>query len=135
MAKRLLFVLLVTAPFVYVVWSRYTTYGILAGGGGRYWVSRAVAADADTEAREHLRRVLGATQYGVNVAENAVRRLPRREDRIRMWRLLVELAPNENWRETYQRHLDQEGTGREPPQSSALPDASSRRAESETSRL
>lgn len=130
MKKRLLFVLLVAAPVVYVAWSRYTAYGILAGGGGRYWVSRAVAARADTEARAHLRRILGATQYGVNVAENAVRRLPRREDRIRMWRFLVELAPNDNWREIYQRHLDQERTGREPPHDSALPDADSLRMSS-----
>jgi hypothetical protein len=115
MKKRLIIVLLLAAPVVFVAWSRYTAYGIFAGGGGRYWVSRAVAAHSEMEARAHLRRVLGATQYGVNVAETAVRRLPRRKDRIRMWRLLAELAPNDNWRKIYQRNFDQELAGREPP--------------------
>jgi hypothetical protein len=64
-----------------VAWSRYTAYGIYLGGGGRYWVNRAGDSPSDAEAREHLRRVLLATQYGVNVAENAVRLLPRRNDR------------------------------------------------------
>jgi len=96
----------------FVAFQRYTALGIFAAGGGRYWVGRAAGeANADV-ARAHLRRVVGATQYGVNVAENAVRELPRIEDRVRLWRLLIELAPNENWREIYSRRLAAENARR-----------------------
>jgi hypothetical protein len=87
----------------FVAFQRYTAFGIFAAGGGRYWVGQAAGeANADV-ARAHLQRVVGATQYGVNVAENAVADLPRADDRVRLWRLLIELAPNENWREIYSR--------------------------------
>jgi hypothetical protein len=92
-----------------VLWSRYTELGITLGGGGRYWVERAAEADDEDEAREHLRRVL-ATPYGVNLAENAVRDLEDRERRIRLWRLLIELAPNDGWRATYSLALEREAT-------------------------
>jgi hypothetical protein len=97
------------AAAAFVAFQRYTAFGIFGAGGGRYWVERAAAEENPDLARAHLRRVLGATQYGVNVAENAVRELPRPEDRIRLWRLLVEIAPNENWRGIYSRRLAAEG--------------------------
>jgi hypothetical protein len=93
---------------VWVPWSRYTNLGIFAGGGGNYWVRQAAAASSDAEATSHLHRVLRVNQYGVNVAENSVRALPRKADRIRLWRLLIGLAPNDNWRAIYSRRLANE---------------------------
>src|SRR5688572_6113702 len=81
---------------VFVAFQRGTAFGIFAAGGGRYWVGRAADEPNAHLARAHLRRVVGATQYGVNIAENAVGDLPRAKDRVRLWRLLIELAPNEN---------------------------------------
>lgn len=96
----------------FVAFQRHTAFGIFAAGGGRYWVERAAGEANAGVARTHLRRVVGATQYGVNVAENAVGDLPRAEDRLRLWGLLIELAPNENWREIYSRRLAAENARR-----------------------
>lgn len=107
LASALLLVTLMVLGWI--PWSRYTELGIFAGGGGRYWVRRAAVATTDEEAKAHLGRVLATTQYGVNIAENAVADLPDHEARLRMWRLLVELAPNDNWRSIYTRRLKTEG--------------------------
>jgi hypothetical protein len=104
-ASLVLVALLVAA---WIPWSRYTTLGIFAGGGGNYWIRQAAAAPSDAQAANHLRRVLGINQYGVNIAENAVRGLPRKADRVRLWRLLIGVAPNDNWRQIYSRHLANE---------------------------
>lgn len=95
------------ATFLLVFWTRYSPYGIFLGGGARYWVERAAAADDAREARAHLRRVL-ATPYGVNTAENAVRDLADPDRRIRLWRLLIELARSDNWRMAYTVDLERD---------------------------
>jgi len=98
-----------------VCFQRYTAYGIFAAGGGRYWVRRAAETTDAAEARAHLVRVVAATQYGVNIAENAVRDLERPKDRIRLWSLLIEVAPNDTWRAIYTRRrveeLQRRGSG------------------------
>ncbi len=96
---------LIAAAFLF---QRYTAYGIFAAGGARYWVARAAAARTADEAKAHLTRVVSATQYGVNAAENAVAELPTREDRIRLWGHLIDVAPNENWRQIYRTRLQRE---------------------------
>lgn len=98
-------VIIAAAAVSFIALQRYTAYGIFAAGGGRYWVHRAAAETDAGRAKAHLRRVANATQYGVNVAENAVRELDMPADRARLWRLLIEIAPNENWREIYARRL------------------------------
>ena len=55
--------------------------------------------------RESLGRVLGATQYGVNQAESYVRGLQNRRVRMRLWRTLIDMAPNETWVQQYTRDL------------------------------
>ena len=97
--------LVVLAVAAWVPWSRYTDLGIFVGGGGRYWVQRAAASRTDDEAVSCLRRVVAATQYGVNVAENQVAAIPDRQIRMRLWRILVQVAPNENWHGIYSRRL------------------------------
>lgn len=94
----------------WVPWSRYTDLGIFVGGGGAYWVRQAAASPSDEEATAHLRRVLEATRYGVNTVENAVKDLPSRTDRVRLWRLLIRIAPNESWRKIYAQNLEREQT-------------------------
>lgn len=88
---------------------RYTAYGIFLAGGSHYWVRKAARTTDPAEAKAHLMRVMTATQYGVNAAENAVRDLERREDRIRLWSLLIEVAPNDTWRAIYSRRRVMEG--------------------------
>ena len=91
----------ICATAAFVCFQRYTDYGIFIAGGNRYWIRRAAQAEDPAEAKAHLGRVIAATQYGVNVAENAVADLERREDRVRLWSLLIELAPNDTWRAIY----------------------------------
>ena len=98
----------------WIPWSRYTTLGIFMGGGGKYWVHRAASAPSDAEAAQYLQRVLHTTQYGVNIVENAVAGLPHRDDRVRMWRVLIGLAPNDIWRATYSRRLASETASGKP---------------------
>jgi hypothetical protein len=77
-------------------------------GGGRYYVACAASTNSPDQARAYLLRVLNNTQYGVNIAENSVRSLPNVEDRMRLWRYLIELAPNDNWRAIYRLDLERE---------------------------
>ena len=76
--------------------------------GNKFWMARAVAAADVRETDAHLRRVLTATQYGVNQAENYVLSLDDRAARVRLWRRLVHLAPNQNWRDLYSYRLQAE---------------------------
>ena len=82
-------------------------------GGGRYFVARAASAKTPDEARAYLRRVLNNTQYGVNIAENSVRALPNVEDRVKLWRYLIEIAPNDNWQAIYGLDLEKESMPRQ----------------------
>ncbi len=86
---------------------RHTQLGILAFGGARYWIGQAREVE-DGEAREHLRYVLDSGDYGVNAAENAVAGLSSGFERLRLFELLAELAPNDNWQRTYLRRAEQE---------------------------
>lgn len=76
--------------------------------GHRYWFWKASHADREDVMREDIGRVLGATQYGVNQAENYVREIEDRQTRIRWWRVLIDMAPNDNWAERYARLLQGE---------------------------
>jgi hypothetical protein len=93
--------LLVGEIFLFVWLQRYSTLGVFALGGGRYWINRAAHTPSDTDARAYVRVVLSATQYGVDVAENAV--VAQKDPKIqrRLFLLLAECAPNELWRDQY----------------------------------
>ena len=73
--------------------------------GHRYWLWQASRAESEGARRESLGRVLGATQYGVNQAESYVRGLQDRRVRMRLWRTLIDMAPNETWVQQYTRDL------------------------------
>lgn len=89
------------------LFSLHTGIGVFVAGH-RYWLWKASQAESEDALREHLGRVLDASQYGVNQAENYVREIEDRRVRIRLWRALVEMAPNDNWAERYARHLQGE---------------------------
>lgn len=94
------------------VWFALTTRVGMFMGGGRYYVARAASTENPDQARAYLRRVLANTQYGVNIAENSVRALPNAGDRIKLWRYLIELAPNDNWRGIYGLDLERDAPSR-----------------------
>jgi len=89
---------------VAVFWALFTDLGVFLVGN-RYWVRRAFLATSETVSSTSLKRVVSATHYGVNIAENRVKALHECSDRARLFRLLVALAPNENWKEIYRRDL------------------------------
>lgn len=93
--------------------------------GYRYYMSRAASASQTSEIDRDLQRVLDATQYGVNNAENYVLSLKSREKRVVLWQHLVVLAPNSNWRHRYEVHLNSE-YALAPPQGSAKPSSTPR---------
>jgi hypothetical protein len=102
----ILVILLAVPAFLYT--QRWTRPGIFLLGGTGYWVGRARAAVDPAEAKAYFRYVLASSQYGVNGAENAVNALPDQRDRVRLFTLLIEVAPNENWREIYGRDLERQ---------------------------
>lgn len=93
------FLVVVTATAC-VCGALFTETGVFAIGH-RYWMYRAARSTGEVELREHLGRVLAGTQYGVNLAENWVLEVEDRATRVRLWEALIELAPNEWWRERY----------------------------------
>lgn len=94
-------VLLMGGIFLFLWLQRYSALGVLALGGGHYWVNRAAHTPSDKDARAYLRVVLSATQYGVDIAENAVLAQKDQEVQRRLFLLLADCAPNELWREQY----------------------------------
>lgn len=85
---------------------RYTDMGVFVLGGDRYWIGRAVdAPSADLRSR-YVQLVLESTDYGVNSAENAVMRLPLR-DQVEMFSVLAEVVKSESWRERYLRRAEE----------------------------
>lgn len=76
---------------------RYTEVGVFLLGGGSYWVERAAGEPTDAVAADYLNIVLQATQYGLNVAENAVGALPDRGQQARLFTLLAAVTHNESW--------------------------------------
>ena len=90
------------------------TYGVLFTEigvfvvGYRFWMSLAAHTD-DTDTRIKLvQRALDGTQYGVNQAENWTRDHKNGEQRLELWRALIEAAPNEGWRDFYGARLRQD---------------------------
>ena len=93
---------LLCGAFALFVWfQRFWLLGVFGFGGGSYWVNRAARTPTDKEARECLRVVLSATDYGVNIAENAVLKVSNPASQKRLFLLLAESAPNDNWRAQY----------------------------------
>ena len=83
---------------------RYTAVGILVMGGGNYWVERASQAVNDDEATLYLRRILGASQYGVDVAERVVLSVSDDRQRARLFTLLGRAVPWPTWQQRYEQH-------------------------------
>ena len=81
---------------------RHTDLGVFALGGSSYWARKA-ARSADAEAIQDLNVILSATQYGVNAAERAVLEIHSREQRRRLFSLLAERAPTQEWAMRYRR--------------------------------
>lgn len=75
-----------------------TGFGVLVLGGANHWVDRAAGTGTDREAAAILRTVLLSSNYGVNAAETAVLRRKDARERKRLFRLLAQVAPWENWR-------------------------------------
>ncbi len=69
--------------------------------GGDHWISRAAEA-GDAEAKVYLRAVVDSSNYGVNAAEAAVKKRAAAEQE-RLFTLLAEVVPWQNWKETYAR--------------------------------
>lgn len=88
-------------------WCLYTEMGIFVVGHW-YWMHRAGNAESADAARAHLERVVGATQYGVNFAQQGVRRVSDPRRRVELWNMLIELAPNDHWRAIYASNLQNE---------------------------
>ena len=103
--RRLVLVAAVVALLVFGVYGAlFSGLGILVVGH-HFWMSRAARSPDDESLTRNLERVLNSTQYGVNNAENWVLDVEDRETRIRLWEKLIELAPNEGWREYYRTRL------------------------------
>jgi hypothetical protein len=79
----------------------YTDLGVFLLDGSEYWIARAANTADPAQARTFLTVVLSATQYGVNEAENQVLANYAPSEQVRLFRLLSEIAPNENWRDRY----------------------------------
>lgn len=87
--------------FLQFVWvARYTSIGIFALGGSRYWVGLALSYDEE-KAKIALGKAMNSNNYGVNNVMNAVASLPEASQRYRMFMLLASIAPNDNWKEIY----------------------------------
>ena len=74
---------------------------VLVLGGAHHWVDRAADAGTDREAAAILRAVLLSSNYGVNAAETAVLRRQDTGERRRLFQLMAQTAPWENWRATF----------------------------------
>ena len=82
----------------------YTDLGVFLLDGSEYWIDRAARTRDPARAKEFLAVVVSATQYGVNEAENQVLAHYAPDEQVRLFRLLAEIAPNENWRERFLAH-------------------------------
>ncbi len=102
-AIRLAVIVAVVVPsvFGFVHYQRTSDLGIFLFRGSHYWFKLARSAEGADEAKAHLQRIIDATQYGVNIAQNHVNSLDETQERLRMFNLLVEIAPNEHWRKLY----------------------------------
>jgi len=80
---------------------RYSALGVIGLGGGRYWVQQAAEAATDEDAALHLRRVIGSSRYGVDVAESAVLRLSDRGQQSHLFVLLAGLVAWPTWQQRY----------------------------------
>ncbi len=86
---------------VFLPLQRHTSVGILACGGGRYWVRRAASTSDPAMRERYLWYVLTSSNYGVNAAESAVQALPNRTQRSELFLELARITPLENWRAVY----------------------------------
>lgn len=85
----------------------FTELGVFFGGY-RFWMGLAAYSDFPELRSESVQRVLNGTQYGVDQAESWVLAHGDRTRRIRLWKILIERAPNEGWRSRYSDHLQRE---------------------------
>jgi len=106
-SRALAALLLISVALAAWSFALYARLGIFLVGH-RYWLWKAAQAESETATKDSLERVLNATQYGVNQAQTYVRGLDDRQTRIRLWRTLIDLAPNENWVRQYTADLESE---------------------------
>lgn len=107
-SRRLLSILIIGAMMASVLWlQRFSDLGVFLMGGASYWVERASTAP-DPEAKVRLKIVLDSTQYGADQAERAVLALPTFSERQRLFLLLADLAPSEQWERRYRERVHSE---------------------------
>lgn len=85
------------AAFAFV--QTHTGLGILIFRGSDHWVAKAAGVPND-EAAHILLEVIQSSNYGVDAADAAVRRLPSPREQARLFTLLASVAPS-NWRVKY----------------------------------
>ncbi len=88
-------------------WVLFSRIGIFLVGH-RLWIGAAARTTNTEAARYCVLKVISSTQYGVNLAQTRVKALSSATQRVRLLRLLITLAPNENWRTIYSRDLYEE---------------------------
>jgi hypothetical protein len=102
---------LTTAFASFVCYQRYTAFGVFMFGGDHYWVYRAANSADPPIRRQCLRIAISGVQYTLNTTENEI--INHFGDRPQLQRdlflVLVQLAPNDNWRQIYQRRADDAG--------------------------
>jgi hypothetical protein len=92
--------------FAQYIWvQRFTSLGVFALNGGRYWVTIATHR-SDKEAIILLKKVMDSNNYGVNNVQNAVNDLKIQGNKYRLFILLASIAPNEGWRSFYLRDAE-----------------------------
>lgn len=85
----------------------FTDLGVFVVGHD-YWLWRARTSTDDAECDRHLRRVIGATQYGSDQVETYVLELDSPTDRVRLWKRAIESANNDDRRERFVFRLERE---------------------------
>jgi hypothetical protein len=83
--------------FIYL--RRYSQFGITSLGGANYWIEMATITPDVEQAKSHLTKVI--THCGPNAAEVAVSNLDYPADAHRLFLLLADVAPSDNWRSRY----------------------------------
>jgi len=122
---RIAVLLVIAAPLIVglVHYQRHTDLGIYFFQGSHYWFDKARRAESADEAKDHLQRIVNATQYGVNIAQNHVNSLDDASERLKMFTMLVEIAPNKHWEKLYrldvERQIEQLESKRKGTQSDA----------------
>lgn len=110
-SKRVATVLLVAVFMAGVgtlTWAAlFTNLGVFLVGHD-YWLWRARTSTDDAECEGHLRRVIGATQYGSDQVETYVLELDSPADRVRLWQRAIESANNDVRRERFAFRLERE---------------------------